>query len=269
MSPTTCDAFERLCCDLEIADGALMPMLTAFLDDSGTHPKSEVAVVAGFISSKLLWDGFRKEWRRTLRKHGVDSFHATDLENSKKQFIGWSRPQSEALRRDLYEIVRRKTLIPIGCATIVSDWERLMPQHIKAEMGGAYGWCAEQCLHEVARWTKHAHRPETEFRYVFGAGTKGHGQVAKMLTEVTTQPRYAWLGVESYSFEKKAMTPLQAADWMAYEVYKHMCNQVVHNTHPMRPSFALLIGKKPPSYITYYNAQRLNELINLALKIED
>jgi hypothetical protein len=243
-------------------------VLTVYLDDSGTHSGAEVTVVAGFVSTKLLWDGFRKEWARALRKERIDIFRMSDLENRRGEFDGWSRERTEAFRRTLFDIIHRKTLAPIGSALINADWERVMPAHIKTGWGGSYGWCAEDCAHQAYKWAKRTGRPG-KFRYIFEKGTVGHGQINKMFADYASNPKWDAFRIDSYSFEEKKLTPLQAADLMAYEVYKHMCNQVISWKRPMRRSLALLLAGQDILPLQFHNAERLQKLVNAARELDE
>jgi hypothetical protein len=55
-------------------------MLTAYFDDSGTDLKSDVAVVAGYLSSVANWESFAKSWQSLLNEYGINMMRRTDLE---------------------------------------------------------------------------------------------------------------------------------------------------------------------------------------------
>ena len=223
--------------------------------------------MAGFVSTKLLWDAFRREWARALRKEHVAIVHMADLENRRGEFEGWTRERSEAFRGTLFDIIHRRTLAPIGSALVNADWERVMPAHIKAGFGGSYGWCAEDCAYQAVKWAK---RTGTlgKFRYIFEKGTIGHGQIGRIFAEYAADSRWEALRIGGYSFEEKKLLPLQAADLMAYETYKQMCNQVITWKRPMRRSLALLLAGQGAPQIQFYNAERLMKQINVAKNLE-
>ncbi len=245
----------------------IFAVLTVYLDDSGTHGGAEVTAVAGFVSTKLLWDGFRKEWARALRKERIQIFRMSDLENRHGEFKGWSKERTETFRRELFDIIQRRTLAPIGSALINADWEKVMPAHIKAGFGGSYGWCAEDCAHQAYKWAKRTGAPG-KLRYIFEKGTVGHGQIAKVFADYASNPRWDAFRISGYSFEEKKLMPLQAADLMAYEVYKQMCNQVITWKRPMRRSLALLLAGKDAIHLQFHNAERLTKLVNAVSELD-
>jgi hypothetical protein len=242
-------------------------VLTVYLDDSGTHGGAEVTAVAGFVSTKLLWDAFRKEWSRVLRKEHIEIFRMSDLENRQGEFEGWSKERTEAFRAKLFDIIHRRTLVPIGSALVNADWAKVMPAHIRAEWGGSYGWCAEDCAHQVYKWAKRTGTPG-KFRYIFEKGTVGHGQLGKMFADYANNPKWEAFRIGGYSFEEKKLMPLQAADLMAYELYKQMCNQVITWKRPMRRSLALLLEGQDVHYLQFHNAERLMKMVNAASELD-
>jgi hypothetical protein len=239
-------------------------VLTVYLDDSGTHGGAEVTVVAGFVSTKLRWDSFRREWARALRRERIEIFRMSDLENRQGEFEGWSKERTETFRGKLFDIIRQLTLAPIGSALINDDWERVMPAHIRSGWGGSYGWCAEDCAHQIYKWAKRT-GTSGKIKFIFEKGTVGHGQVSKVFAEYATDPKWAALQIGGHSFEEKKLVPLQAADLLAYETYKHMCNR---GKRPMRRSLALLMNEQDTRHLQFHNTERLMKLVNAASELD-
>src|SRR6201993_3262318 len=68
-------------------------ILTAFIDESGTHDGSPMTVMAGYLSSAEGWAAFNAEWGTFLAGLGVDHLHAKHLFHGEKHFknLSWSR----------------------------------------------------------------------------------------------------------------------------------------------------------------------------------
>ncbi len=54
-------------------------MLTAYIDDSGTHNGSHNAVMAGYWAGVNQWKRFEQVWNSVLRSESVPYFHAKDF----------------------------------------------------------------------------------------------------------------------------------------------------------------------------------------------
>jgi hypothetical protein len=107
-----------------------------------------------------------------------------------------------------------------------------------------------------------------KFRYIFEKGTLGHGQIGKIFADYANNPKWDAFRIGGYSFEEKKLMPLQAADLMAYEVYKQMSNQVITWKHPMRRSLALLLAGQDTRHLEFYNAERLMKLVNAVRELD-
>src|SRR5690242_16740560 len=76
-------------------------LMLAYFDESYdsswnvTPSASDIFTVAGFVASEEDWNRFRKLWKHTKGRYGLDArpFHATDCENGYGAFKGWSQPK--------------------------------------------------------------------------------------------------------------------------------------------------------------------------------
>jgi hypothetical protein len=62
-------------------------LLTAYLDESGTHETSPVSVMAGYLGTADQWRAF--DWTAILQAAGPRYVHAVDLFKRTKQFKEW------------------------------------------------------------------------------------------------------------------------------------------------------------------------------------
>jgi hypothetical protein len=65
-------------------------ILTAYLDESGTHTESPLSLMAGFIADARQWRKFEKRTGKLFQRYGINVFHAIDLRRGHKDFRGWS-----------------------------------------------------------------------------------------------------------------------------------------------------------------------------------
>jgi hypothetical protein len=201
-----------------------------------------------------------------LKSFRVNQMHRADLENFRGEFkesCGWNPRRRGAFLRKLHPIIRRRTKLPIGSAVIKEDFEAIIPDKIKKKFGGSYGWCAHACLVKVLIWCKRSCRQRiAPIDWMFEAGTIGQTQVDAMFTELygDSRQREAWR-IGKWSFEKKDVVQLQAADVLAYELFKLVENQVIDKgeKYPIRLSMQGLMGPEDGQYLDCWDKERFEK----------
>ena len=105
------------------------------------------------------------------------------------------------------------------------------------------------------------------FQWVFEAGTTGYGQVIEMLDSLYDKPelREIWR-IKGWSFQGKDVLPLQAADVMAYEMFKQVENQILDRgeKHDVRLSMLDLYRPCDEKYLKWWPRERLLDWVNSA-----
>jgi hypothetical protein len=244
----------------------LMGILTAYFDDSGTADENRVAVVAGYVSSVTEWERFSTEWRCALDEEDVKVMRRSDLENFQGEFSehrGWNANRRSAFVRRLQEIIKRLTRTAVGTALIKADFETVMPDSIKKWFGGAYGWCAHECIVHVSKWADRCDHADP-IDWVFEAGTRGEGRIAEMFAQLRANP--AWCAkyrIGNLAFSDKNTVPLQSADVLAYEVFKQVENQILdQGNRPVRRSLQYLHRQDEGPYLKYWDETRLRDWLS-------
>ena len=228
-----------------------MSRLTVYCDESGTDRKNRVAAVCGYIGQVSEWRRFEQEWMRVLRKqpYRVKMMHRAALETWHGEFTperGWNPARRDAFLSELHPIIKSRTKVALGTAVVKEDWEDVMPGWLKSFFGGVYGWCAHECLVAARAWCE---RPLRRYRHpinwIFEKGADGQTQVAKMFTELNGNPILSkGFRIGTWSFACKDVVPLQAADTLAYEIFKQVENQIVDRGRKARCS---VFGEGPDS----------------------
>lgn len=235
-------------------------ILTFYCDDSGTSPDQRTAVAAGYLASVEQWQRFIPRWNSLLAEYGVSQLHRVDLESRKKQFRDWDLERQKEFLIKAHAIIRDHTYIAVGSGVIKADYEEIMPAWAKDLFGGVYGWCVNECLVRVAEWCEKLRNPYSEnIDWVFERGTVGSGQVMTMLANFSKDPTWGpRLRLGTWSFLGKDTVPLQAADMIAYEVFKQIENQIIDKgQRPERRSILDLVRPNDESYLRYWDKARL------------
>lgn len=185
--------------------------------------------------------------------------HRADLESFHGEYEGWNGARRTKFLQRVQPIIREHMTVPIGSAVIKKDFYEIIPEQIQKQFGGVYGWCAHDCLVAVSHWyaDKGFRNP---IEWVFEAGTTGHGQVHAMFTELSENPQTRdQYYIKGWAFQDKSIKPLQAADVLAYEVFKQVTNQIVDKgiKHEVRFSMKHLIHATDDRYLKYWGKERL------------
>lgn len=243
-------------------------MITAYFDDSGTSSGNKVAAVGGYLATTYQWDRFILRWKSLLKEYDVNQMHRTDLETWQGEFTiarGWEPTRRNEFVRQAQGIIKRYTLVAVGSAVIKKDFEEVLPPPIIKFYGGAYGWCAHECVSAVSNWCDRAKQKE-HIKWVFEKGTEGSGQIEKYFHMSSRNPRVSEMlriGIDGCSFYAKDVLPLQAADVVAYEIFKHVQNQIVDKgKRDIRISALNLFRQIDRPYLKYWNKKRLLNWLN-------
>jgi Protein of unknown function (DUF3800) len=263
-------AFEHLTQSLFLNKKSVMSLLTVYCDESGTDAKNRVACVAGYIGQISEWRRFEQDWMLILKKspYRVKMMHRSNLETWHGEFTeerGWDEERRKEFLRELHPIIRSRTRVAVGIAVIKEDWEAVMPEWFKEFFGGVYGWCAHECVVAARVWCERSiRRYNHPINWVFekATGIDGQRQVAQMFAELERDPIMSKeFRIGSLIFASKEVVPLQAADVLAYEVFKQVENQIVDRgeKRDVRLSVKDLTRAQDLPYMKYWDKARLRE----------
>ena len=116
------------------------------------------------------------------------------------------------------------------------NFENIIPDELKGWFGGVYGWCAHDCFVATRRWYD-AQGYRNPVQWIFEAGTIGYGQVHTMFDHLYKNQKCEMTTIiKGWSFQNQSKVPLQAADVLAYEVFKQVTNQFSIKAKTMMPA---------------------------------
>lgn len=232
-------------------------LYSVYLDESGTHASSDYAVVAGFVSNVSQWEAFSEKWQQALTDFHLDYFHMTDFENRRGQFDNWSTTAKKDLLNRLLPIIDEHTFSSIGCIVRRESFDTLLSPFVKQLCGDAYGVAALACWRHLGEMLKGV---DGWMDCTMERGARGCGALQLIHAEDSKFPEWHYnhriLGL---SFrDKRVFLPLQAADILAYELWKQSARQFGQETRP--PRYPLkVIGQKKHQW-HYFQEKHLREL---------
>jgi hypothetical protein len=219
-------------------------MFTVYLDES--FGKANAYTVAGYVATVEQWTQFEREWLELCEEVGVTHIHKEDLEHLWGEFRyaqSWPKDKQDELKRKVNRracgIILRRVNAGFAASVYKSDWL----DADKGRWGESLGNCfyaggAFACFRLIATWIQMYNR-EGPVRYILESGAEGRDEVEAMLKRLKKTPTAQHMArMGGWSFEYKtertikgvkypAVVPLQAADFLAYEMYRHMDNRVV------------------------------------------
>jgi hypothetical protein len=259
---TQYDAFEHLSRSLFKTGTDLFGMITAYFDDSGTSPNNSVAAVAGYIGSVAQWERFNVEWNKLLSQYELTEIHRTDLESRHEYFPGWTTKDRDEVVNKLQKIIKARTYVGVGNAVIKADFVEVFPPVLQRFFGGPYGYCALLCIARARYWYDEKNIQDS-IDWVFEAGAEGAGQFHTLMSALYADPeKRREFKVKGWSFRDKTTVPLQAADVLAYELFKFVTNRVIEKgQRDIRISFDHLVRSQDYEHLEYWSKERLQEYV--------
>ena len=259
------DAYWHLSRSLFVGTGDLMGILSSYFDDSGTDAGSRTAVVAGYVGSDFQWKRFADRWTTALAAEHVSVMRRSSLENFKGEFLtGWNDSRRTAFVKRLHSIIKTCTYSAVAAVVVKEDFERVMPRWVHELMGGPYGWCAFMCVFAMRGWCQEKNH-SGPVNWIFESGTEGAQQVMQMFQAIEFAGLKENYQVGALAFAGKEVKPLQAADLVAYETFKHAENQILDQgrLRKQRGSAIDLFRPQDERHVTFWNEDRLRHWLKI------
>ena len=218
--------------------GRIFVILTAFLDESGTHggdgtpgnPASEATVMAGMMATAQQWARFAGNANALRHRYGFRNLHMKDFISKQGDFAGWSPEKQVTLIGDLGSIIQAPSLMEgvtyrVDNKEYLSDFIGERPK--KVALDSAYGFCFRNCMVHLAfeaerRLGHHKKWEETKLHFVLESGHKNAGDALRVFNEMKGDfeaQGINLLGTISF-MSKKESIELMVGDFLAYTAWK-------------------------------------------------
>jgi Protein of unknown function (DUF3800) len=189
--------------------------LAAYFDESSDGRADTLFVLAGWIAPLDIWQIFDERWREIIGRYGITEYHAHDCTQRSKAFKGWTDERVAGLQRELLSALEEAEPTGIGVSLNIRDYNKL-PQ---SKTLPPYHACWQYCLIEAARTVA----GENEVSFILDRRDKTFDKADKIKELMRECP--AWesgnkIGTVALQDSHK-FPPLQAADWLAYEILRH------------------------------------------------
>lgn len=237
---------------------------TAYFDESGTHPGSEYVVVAGFVANEPAWLEFSAEWQVALDSYDLEFFHMSDFENRQGPYRFWCEDERKERLNQLLDIIHKHVFQSIGCIVLKKSFDSIMSPQARIICGDAYGLASLACFRNLGDTAKNP-KIDGVMDYIMERGAMGSTALLHIWREGAKDPK--WMEnnrIHSLDFrDKRAFLPLQAADILAYELYKHASRRFGQESRPTRYPIKRLARTLPQwNYIDNEELGRTNDWLS-------
>ena len=207
-------------------------MFTAYIDDSGTDPKQDVAIAAGIIVPTARLEEFDEKWNVLKRDELIPEFHTSECVAGQKGslFEKWTSQRKKHLCYRVREITKEFAVKAMSFAVNKSDYDEVIPEddQIRTAGGGKfhYTWAIRHMVSMLDMWSSTV--TMAPFEYIFDSMGRDKRNAAKQEIEmVMAQAESINPGRYEghYSFKNRKDHPgLQCSDLLAWSSYQISCN---------------------------------------------
>lgn len=242
-------------------------MLKAYFDDSGTHEGSLVTALGGCVAQIEQWVYFEQEWRGVLEEEHVKIFHMTDLESLRGEYEGWDEERKRRFIGRMLKIISPWAKRQIASLVIAKDYDDVVPPWAKKipAFGDKYNFCFQMCLGQTMNWVASLDPPMPagdQIAFMFEQQDRVEGVTSANYTKIK-RFRDPDDKMGAFGFGAKSrFLPLQAADFIAYEAYKHLDNLVKSSGRPLRKSLNGLLDLSYGFSAYYFDGAALTALVH-------
>jgi len=204
-------------------------ILTAYLDESGTHGASPVTVMAGVMANAAQWARFEAEFAALKNKYGFRIFHTKKFKRRLGDFKGWDVFKQLALMLELAKLTEGAFTEAVTFTLSNAEYEASYkggdkPRRLRLE--SRYGLCFRNCLlFLILEITKHGLdyyvQPPT-LHLVIESGHRNWSEVRNIFVETKREIKdltgFDILGDITFA-DKDECDPLMMADFLAHTAF--------------------------------------------------
>jgi Protein of unknown function (DUF3800) len=249
-------------------------VLHGYFDETGhsSDVRQSFNGMAGFLAQSSQWDRLEHKWKATLKLFQIPFFHMKDFAHSTGHFKGWNEAKRQRLLRKLLTHLESINPVPIGVIFSMDDF-RSLPSEKRQYLTEPYLLSCSAMLSLTLGMLKRIgankrtiiiFSDQVEFRqsprdYYESACCRD-----RLMNQLIAPPDFR---------DMRDVVPLQAADLLAYELYKECRRRRAGVAKPARHGFERLtrmsnrIGWTQPGF-KFVDRWDLLDFINMSQAID-
>lgn len=247
-------------------------MLKCYVDDSGSDPQPEgVFVLAGYLMEEARWEDFADKWDAQLKRpYAIEYCRMADAETGDRAFIGIDSIHRTRKVKDLALVIQQCHPTAIAVSMKWKDFNAIIKGQVAQELDNPYAILFFKVMAGISELQIRFNENMPEelkakigvaikpVEFIFDnqgpAGLKCLGWYGG-LRERVKEPHRTMIGNTPQFKDDKELTPLQAADMLAW----HVRRVYSHPDEDRREIFDLIA----PAGLWQYEVQP-NELADIA-----
>lgn len=217
-------------------------LVASYWDDSGTHKGSPVTLYGGLFGFEDQWLAFEKAWQEQLKeptdgKSKIKRLHMYDLEHSIGEFEGYNQANRDSTIYNFRKIILDCKLHGYVIAIENEAYDELIRDGLRSIWGDAETHCITQCILRLGLLVGNID-PTAKITMVFDdrvSRNRSNKKVFELFQRYRdfSTPQLGFFSNIAFDCSMTT-TPLQGADLIAYEYYKHVRNIVLGRGRPVR-----------------------------------
>jgi hypothetical protein len=223
-------------------------MITAYIDESGTHQGSKILTVAAYVGVLSEWESIELRFKKA-DKHAGCPFHAVDCANGGGNYRGMDSDKRYRITKKIIKAINDHDVYGIVCGAVIDEYNAVAPQADKK-------W--EKWLQPLVALTFQNVLVDAA---VYVAGRYPGEKMSVAMEESrcwyipclkkfirgkheTNWPNHVVLGTMT-RYSKSEALQLYAPDVLAYEAYLAKTRELYPSSHGPREHMAALLQKLP------------------------
>jgi hypothetical protein len=216
----SCEVIFELCQTyLADRDGDVV-VLRVFMDESGTHEGSQTVISAACYGKAAAWREFTRIWNR--RKGKVSVYHATDAQNLRGEFKGWTSEQVGELAKHLLPTIPECGIHAYIVCIDLRAYKKALEPHadLRAMLGVPFEACVQWNFSGLRDFFNR-HRIFEPLAFIHEKNDEHKRQIEEAFEfEFGGEKRGGFTPTLTFA-NKEEFVPLQAADVIAYELNRY------------------------------------------------
>lgn len=222
-----------------ISQTKLVGMFWSFFDEAGGADHQFIAV-CGWLAEREAWKEFEADWKAMLARFDVPYFHMKEVAQFRGPFAKWyaNRAERDEFIKEAARLIRETVEMGVLVVVRYDAWRSLNLRYdLEKQWRSPYVLASRFCIARANAWVREQGYTERDVQYFFeDGGPDMPGLVALAKRDALQIP--AFRSGRDTELEY-GLIPLQAADFLAYEVRKAVVDHPDKFTQPeeFRKSF--------------------------------
>lgn len=209
-----------------------LAFIHAYIDDSVSQVGKRRLFMAGFMNRAEAWALFADAWAEELKAHPkIEYLKMAEAQGLKGQFKGWRREDVDEKLRGLARVISHFKPVSFEFTVDCEDYIRIVKPASPRGLGNPYFSCSLAVISGLSRAVAQ-HKGKTPIKFIFDRqdGVDDDVRLAfeSLKEQLPKRARELISGEPSFE-DDKLVTPLQAADMIAWHLRRAAIDKAVAN----------------------------------------